>query len=80
MLSYNCRKANRDPRFKPTFLIVALLMAVFGFWFMKKVILNLVDAVLDAGDALVVRCGGQEERIALSDIKNVNYSPYMSPP
>ena len=55
-------------------------MAVFGFWFMKKVILNLVDAVPDAGDALVVRCGGQEERIALSDIKNVNYSPYMSPP
>ena len=62
------------------FLIVALLMAVFGFWFMKKVILNLVDAVLDAGDALVVRCGGQEERIALSDIKSVNSSPYMSPP
>ena len=28
----------------------------------------------------VVRSGGQEERIALSDIKNVNYSPYMSPP
>ena len=55
-------------------------MAVFGFWFMKKVILNLVDAVPDAGDALVVRCGGQEERIALSDIKSVNSSPYMSPP
>jgi hypothetical protein len=61
-------------------LIVALLMAVFGFWFMKKVIFNLADTVLDAGDALVVRSGGQEERIALSDIKNVNYSPYMSPP
>lgn len=29
---------------------------------------------------LVVRNGGQEERILLSDIKNVNYSPYMSPP
>jgi hypothetical protein len=55
-------------------------MAVFGFWLMKKVIFNLADAVLDVGDALVVRCGGQEERIALSDIKNVNYSPYMSPP
>jgi hypothetical protein len=36
--------------------------------------------VLDAGNALVVRSGGQEERIALSEIKNVNYSPYMSPP
>jgi len=62
------------------FLIVVLLMAVFGYWFMKKVNFNLADAVLDAGDALVVRSGGQEERIALSDIKNVNYSPYMYPP
>ena len=34
----------------------------------------------DAGNALVVRSGGQEKRIALSDIKNVNYSPSMSPP
>ena len=40
----------------------------------KKMLVNLVDAVLDAGDALVVRSGGQEERIALSDIKNVNYA------
>lgn len=31
----------------------------------------------------MTRCscnGGQEERIALADIKNVNYFPYMSPP
>lgn len=55
-------------------------MAVFGYHIMKKLVFNLADEVLDAGDALVVRSGGQEERIALSDIKNVNYSPYMSPP
>ena len=63
-----------------SFLIAALLMGVFGYWMMKKVMFNLADEVLDAGNALVVRSGGQEERIALSDIKNVNYSPYMSPP
>ena len=62
------------------FLIVLLLLAVFAYRFMKKLVFNLADEVLDAGNALVVRCGGQEERIALSDIKNVNYSPYMSPP
>jgi hypothetical protein len=63
------------------FLIAALLMTVFGYWIMKKMMLfNLADAVLDAGDALVVRSGQQEERIALSDIKNVNYTPYMNPP
>ena len=41
---------------------------------------GLADEVLDAGDALIVRSGGQEERISLSDIKNVSYSRYMSPP
>ena len=63
-----------------TFPVVLLLLAVFAYRFMKKSVFNLADEVLDAGNALVVRGGGQEERIALSDIKNVNYSPYMSPP
>src|SRR5664279_4688341 len=62
------------------FLIVPVLMGVFGYRFMQKMIFCLADEVLDAGDALVVRSGGQEERIPLSDIKNVNYSPYMNPP
>jgi hypothetical protein len=38
------------------------------------------DELANVGDALLVRNGGREERIALADIKNVNYSPYMSPP
>jgi len=57
------------------FPIVLLLLAVFAYRFMKKSVFNLADEVLDAGNALIVRSGGQEERIALSDIKNVNYSP-----
>jgi hypothetical protein len=64
---------------KASFLMAALVVAVFGYWIMKKVVFNLTDAVLDAGDALVVRSGGQEERIALSDITNVRYSPYINP-
>ena len=62
------------------FLIVPVLMAIIGYRFMKKLVFNLVDEVLDVGDALLVRSGGREERIALADIKNVNYFPYMSPP
>lgn len=62
------------------FLIVPVAMAIFGYQIMKRMTFNLVDEVLDLGDALLVRNGGQEERIALADIKNVNYSPYMSPP
>lgn len=55
-------------------------MAIIGYQFMKRMAFNLVDQVFDLGDALLVRSGGQEERIALADIKNVNFSPYMSPP
>jgi tetratricopeptide (TPR) repeat protein len=65
---------------KALFLMAALIVAVFGYWIIKKVVFNLADAVLDAGDALVVRSDGQEERIALSDIKNVKYLSYINPP
>jgi hypothetical protein len=61
-------------------LIGAVLMAILGYWIMKKLLFGLADEVLDAGDALIVRSGGQEERISLSDIKNVGYSRYMNPP
>jgi hypothetical protein len=61
-------------------LIVPVVMAVLGYQIMKRIAFNLVDEVFDLGDALLVRNGGQEERIALADVKNVNYFPYMSPP
>jgi hypothetical protein len=69
-----------DPISSAPFLIVPAVMAIIGYQFMKKLMFNLVDEVLDAGDALIVRSGGREERIALADIKNVNYFPYGSPP
>lgn len=62
------------------FLVVPAIMAVGGFFMMKKLVFNLVDEVWDDGDSLVVKNRGQEQRIALSDIKNVSYSPYMNPP
>jgi hypothetical protein len=62
------------------FLIVLVLMVIISYQFMKNQVFNLVDEVFDVGDALLVRSSGREERIALADIKNVNYSPYMSPP
>jgi hypothetical protein len=61
-------------------LVVTVLLAIVSYQFMKRMVFNLVDEVFDVGDALLVRSGGREERIALADIKNVNYSPHMSPP
>ena len=62
------------------FLIVPIGIMVVVFFISKKLIFDLVDEVWDDGDSLVVRNGGQEQRIALADIKNVNYSPLISPP
>ena len=62
------------------FLVVPVVLAIVGYQFMKRMAFNLVDEEFDLGDALLVRSGGQEERIALADIKNVNFFPYMSPP
>ncbi|HEX3948982.1 MAG TPA: hypothetical protein VHW95_03920 [Steroidobacteraceae bacterium] len=62
------------------FLIGPLLMVVIGFFVMKKLIFDLVDEVWDDGNSLLVKNRGQEQRIPLSDIRNVSYSPYMNPP
>ncbi len=60
--------------------IVPLAMMGFGYFLMKRLIFDLVDAVWDDGQTLVVKNGSRTERIALADIKNVNYSPFLNPP
>ena len=69
-----------DPISNLPSLIIPVVMAIIGYQIMKKMAFNLIDQVFDLGDALLVRNGDREERIALADIKNVNYSPYINPP
>ena len=62
------------------FLVIPIGMAVFGFFIMRNLIFDLVDEVLDDGDALVVRNGNEEERVLLSEITNVGYAVMSNPP
>ena len=62
------------------FLIMPALMMVFGYFMMKKLVFDLVDEVLDDGDALVIRNGHVEGRVLLSEIMNVSYSQFVNPP
>ena len=62
------------------FRVVPLLMAVFGFFLMKKFAWDLVDEVYDCGDFLLIRNRGEEDRVALSNIMNVNASTNTGPP
>ena len=43
-------------------------------------LLDLVDEVLDAGDALIVRNGDREERVPFADIVDVKYTRMFGPP
>lgn len=61
-------------------LIVPVLMALFGIFLMKKLMWDLADEVLDAGDRLIVRMGSDEEQIPLANIMNVDYQYMTSPP
>lgn len=61
-------------------LIMPLVMGVFVFFLLRKLVWDLADQVMDAGDALIVRFGNDEERVPLSYIINISYSNMMNPP
>ncbi len=65
---------------QPMFFIVPIFMMAFGYVMMKKLVFNLVDVVFDAGDALLVKNGAQQEQIPLADIINISYAQMMNPP
>jgi hypothetical protein len=69
---------HHDPEFL-MFLVVPILMGAFGYFMMRKLVFDLVDEVWDIGDVLLIRNRDREERVALSNIVNVNYSTLMSP-
>jgi hypothetical protein len=62
------------------FLIVPIVMMGFGYFLMKMLVFDLVDEVCEDGNTLLVKNGGQEQRIEFADIKNVNYTVLTSPP
>jgi hypothetical protein len=63
----------------PMSLIGPCLMAVFGFFLMKKLVWDLVDEAYDCGNYLLVKNRGEEDRVPLSNIMNVSASTNMNP-
>lgn len=61
-------------------LVMLPLMIVGGFVLFRTVFWCLADEVRDAGDALIVRKGGIEQRIALEQIARVSLLPLLNPP
>jgi hypothetical protein len=61
-------------------LVIPLLLAVFVIALMRKMLWDLVDEVHDCGDALIIKNGDRQERVALSDIMNVSATLLINPP
>jgi len=62
------------------FLVAPLFMMGVGYFFMKKIVFDLMDEVYDDGDKLIVKMGETEDSIALSNVINVTYSIALNPP
>ncbi|HKA43536.1 MAG TPA: hypothetical protein VKF40_16270 [Burkholderiales bacterium] len=65
---------------QPMFLIVPVAMAIFGYFLMRKLVWDLADEVYDGGEFLLVKNRGDEEKVWLSNIMNVNASTAVNPP
>jgi len=68
----------REP--EAMFYAVPVVMIFFALFMMKKFVWDLADEVLDYGDSLLVKRRGEEERISLSNVLNVNVSSNTNPP
>ena len=64
----------------PIPLLAPVVMIPIGYFMMKKLVFDLLDEVDDDGDALIVKNAGRSDRVALSDVVNVNFSPFVNPP
>jgi hypothetical protein len=76
IVSLTSGAADRDAMF----VLVPVLMAVIGYFAMKKFVWILVDEVYDCGDFLLVRNRGDEDRIPLANVMNVSASTFTNPP
>ena len=64
---------------EPMVLLGPLVIAIFGYFIMRKLIWDLMDEVYDGGDYLLIRNRGSEGRVALSNVINVNATTLVNP-
>jgi len=57
-----------------------VLVGVLGYALFRKLLFDLADEVYDCGDSLLVREGGLEDVIPLSNVMNVSATTLINPP
>ena len=61
------------------FMFMPVLMLAFGIVLFRKLVWNLADSVDEAREYLLVRRGGIEQRVLLSNVMNVGISQFTNP-
>lgn len=64
----------------PPVYLAPILMIAVGFVVYRLLLADLADEVTDAGNALIVRFGAEQDRIALENIVNVSCTTMVNPP
>jgi hypothetical protein len=62
------------------FLVLFVVPLFLAYLIIRLRVRGAVDEVLDAGDALIIRDGDREERVALTEISNISYSCFPGLP
>src|SRR3954447_13820673 len=62
-----------------SFFLIPIFIGVGFYVLMKMFVFDLVDEVLDDGSALIIKNGGRNDRITLSDIESVSGSIFTNP-
>lgn len=63
----------------PFFVLIPFAMAIGGYYLFRVALRDLADEVYDCGDFLLVRKSGDEDRVPLANIVNVNFAMNMRP-
>ena len=56
-----------------------MVLAIFGYILLKKLVWDLADDVYDTGEELIFRKGDKEQRVKLKEIINVGHTQMTSP-
>ena len=70
---------SKQNEFDIMFIVAPILMAVVGYFIMKKFVFDLIDEVYDEGSSLLFKNSGIVVRVSLRDIMNVSYSLTVNP-
>jgi hypothetical protein len=63
----------------PFVFVMPVVLLALGWFILRRLVLDLADEVYDEGDALRVRFGNEEERIALGNIINISFAGLSNP-